>query len=670
MVRTAATTSGDFGQTPRGVPGVLPGLPGRARRAAALLTVLLIAHLGLGQTNPATLPAVPDPPSVLRDPAADRAARAAAADTLLASGPVGEPALREALESPSSDGLDRLLVLDALSRSLRPPDSLWSAVRVAIAAMQAEPIPAFQAVAAFRTRNAASVLSEYLADSWSASVRTAACAALARLTGRDEFGPDPARWSAWAREMAALSDSDWDRALARGHAARADRLTAEVQGLRQQLALVYRRYYVQIPAGERPAFLSELLIHESEDLRAVGFDLARREISSGQRLNGEVTGAALRLLEDRSPQARERAALLVDLLAPADALPEVAAALEREADPRAAAALLAAAARWPAAETWIPVVRWLATIGPSRTAAAQTGLALLREGVPPAEPQRSKALEVLRAAPLATLGPNSLRLLVALGGDGDRAGVADLLKSPESEARLAAAEALAQRPEYLDRILEAASRHPALFSTAAAATLNHRRTAAGYWAIDALAAPSEQQKSEELLKLAAVLSIPDLVSVVSRVPGEALRERMLSRLATTAATGAPAEMATGLLLLAETRLALGLPEGAIAALDALAPFAETIDPNRPLSLRTGALLFLGRVESAESLNAPAGAWMQGLRRCTSLPHAGDIIAAIRRLFAGVLTPDDLRLLDEIEARIAASSPPPADGGPLTNGGPG
>src|SRR5690606_31138620 len=79
-----------------------------------------------------------------------------------------------------------------------------------------------------------------------------------------------------------------------------------------------------------------------------------------------------------------------------------------------------------------------------------------------------------------------------------------------------------------------------------------------------------------------------------------------------------------LLLLAETRLALGRPDAALAALDTIPD--DIPEPQRVDRLRLIALLWTNHLDRAAELDTPAAVWLDGLERCIGEPHATDVAA--------------------------------------------
>ncbi|MFN7020831.1 MAG: hypothetical protein ACK4WH_05835, partial [Phycisphaerales bacterium] len=559
-----------------------------------------------------------------------------------------------------------LVVLRRIAAMSSAPPWLLDALKQRIARLDepATPAPAIgaselrraiiEAAASIRTRDCVQWLIEQAGRSDRSEV---ACRALARLTGRSEFGLDANRWALWFGQVAWLSDAEWRRVLAEGLASRADDLAAQRDRLLERVLASARRAYsaVESPA-DRSALLVQYLEDPQSDIRLLGLSLARQELANARRLDPNVGDAARRLLSDPRPSVRRDAVELVAILTPpgspltdpriSDSVAAISASLTSESDPEVAAALLRAAARWPDPDHIPLAIAWLAsgravTVGP-----ACELLDALRTTTPKSlVPSADTIAAALRAVmPLDGSGrPSSagLRLLYTLGNDDDRDRVAALLRSPDVATRRAVAEAISPLPEAVDLIVSAAAEDAALFPAAAAAITLHRRSADGFRTLALLPADDSEIRRERLVSLSRLLTHNDLYRVASDVSDPILREAMLARLLSepiasqlespVRRTARPGVVA-GLLLLFSTRVQLGQPSGALAAIDALTPVLGREDQREYDDRRTEVLVWLNRLDEAARLSASPAAWLRGLQHCIGLPHARAALAAFEARF--------------------------------------
>jgi hypothetical protein len=628
-----------------GLAGVQPGMP-----------LALPARATGGPTDASGLL------TVLRNSQTDRGARVDAARRLLDPGttPLGPSLLADALQDPAADGSTKVLILEAIARSATATPALFDAVASVARNAGNEDLPLIApALGALRLRDSARLLLDLAGPDRPASVRQVVLTALARLSGRDDLGPDRAAWEEWFDSVAFLSEADWQAHLAANHARRADRLARELDATRQELTPIYRRLYGQLPPPDRPGLLAYLLGDSREELRALGFQLAALELSAGGPLPQIVSDAAVALLADPSVQTRARAAVLIDQIATQESSTAILAALNKESEPEAAVALLAASARWPSPITRAAILRWLEQDESTRPAAAKAALALFRAGMLTNSDDRARAGAALRGADFDHLSTPELRLLVAIGSDDDRARVAGLLESGRPASRLAAAEALAGRQEFLPRLLAAAALDSDLFSIAADAVAAVGPTVESYGLVAALPAPDQPARTAGLLGIARRLSPSELLAVATATEDAEFAATLLDRLPDLVAAADPTtagSVSQVIGLLARKRLELGQPDRALAALEAL----DTLRSNYPslpageaADLRVVSYLCLDRLDRAVALGGSPEAWLDGLAACTEQPHARSIIAQIRLRFTDRLTRDQSMELSLLEVQVAA-----------------
>jgi hypothetical protein len=118
----------------------------------------------------------------------------------------------------------------------------------------------------------------------------------------------------------------------------------------------------------------------------------------------------------------------------------------------------------------------------------------------------------------------------------------------------------------------------------------------------------------------------------------------------------PKAIAAGIVLLAETRLAMKRPETALVALDALPPSPPGVDTAKLLRLRVIALLWTNHISDAEAIGAPLVDWLDGLEAALSEPHARSILTAIRSRFGGVLPEPDGSRMAALAERLRTGNP--------------
>lgn len=619
----------------------------------------------------------PSPDSLLAivaDPAATPAARDRAADQLIdaAHRREGLDALRVHLSTAGPSSPTILPLFRAAARTSSPPPGLFETFTSVISRAGPDQLPALiPALSSWRTRESLRVLVACADPGQPPAVREAAFQALARLTGREDIGADFDRWGAFADSAADLTEDEWTRGLLAATAARADALAAREAAAIARVTDTLRRLYLATPPEQRSAFLASLLLEESDQARALGFELVSRELSSTHRLDQPVSDACLRLLLHPSPRVRQNAALLLFQLSPPDAGVAIAAALARETEPDPAAALLSASARWPSLEIIPHVVRWLSH-PTARASASQAAIALVRAGLLYEPQPREQILRIIRAIPEAELPPAAGPLLVLLGDDDDRRASARLLFSASPALRIATADAAVLFPELLPDMLRAAAADAQLWDITVRAVAMHRATATGFIALTALPAPLPDARREGLLFVASVMPAVEILAAADLLAAEdPTRELLLTPLLDpmrrmSLSPEAPSYEATvrGLLMLARARLAGGRADEALLALDATPDPLDPADAAQLLRLRTLTLLTLNRGDEAAAMDATADDWLDALETLSQEPIAEGLIEIFEEKFRS-LTPSQQARADAIrnlaaaadQARRSAEPPP-------------
>ncbi len=579
--------------------------------------------------------------------------------------------LTAAAEHPSTDPWMVPALVTLLTVPPTTPTTPPNPAAPGAAVDDADQTRAIAALGAVRARDSAQALVRALCAAESPERRDAACAALVRCTGRNGFGADCRAWNDWLARAMTAPDLDWMREQSVAQADRADALARQLTATTARIVDVLRKSYIDAPSAEdRCKLLIAWLADDLPEVRRLSFELINRELANARQIDPRVALATLKLVADPMPDLRARGADLAFSLGPEGAGDAVAKALLTETDPLVAAALLRAATRWPSTMTADVVLEWSeadpdagargspTAIRTARRAALDASAALA--GVDKLTPAgASRVLSVLRRMPDAELGGAGCALLTRLGSDEDRTRVVEMLQSPVLKP--AAADGLAADARGVPVLIGAAANDASLFPIAARAVTRWSPSSISFARLAALPAPTPEALRDGLLQLAAALDSDDLLAAARSSSDPTLREALLSRLAaapgsrrpwTAGATGADPAHAAGLLLLAQTRLDLGQPSGAIAALEALSSVPNSVDPAVRASMLTIALLWLNRIDEAASAGSGPEAWLDGLRRAASQPHARDIAAAIRTRFGATLTSEQTARLNDIESKLA------------------
>lgn len=587
--------------------------------------------------------------------------------------------IRSALAGPVTTGSAADFMLIAFSKVPLLPAGLFEAAADAVARAPSERLPeVLPGLASFRTRRAAALLLTFAAPDKPAAQSAAVFAALARLTGRTDIAPDRATWGSFIAAHEPLTEQEWRDRLLTWSLRYADLLTEQRRQASTRVADAFRKLHLATRPEDRSALLAAMLLDDDGVVRDLGIELTGRELSAARRLDPAVGEAALKLLASPNAQVRESAALLVVQLNPSGASEAILAALERETDPRVAAAILPAATRTGGNRITASVLRWLESRSPAAVgAAADSAYVLLRNGVL-SNSDRERVLGALQHTPIRQLNASGCRLVAALGSASDLEALSTLLESSSAALKIATAEALATDREYLDKILRAAAEEPQLFEFAVTAVTFFRTTEEGYRAIEMLPAPTPEVKRRALVTLAARLPAPDVVRVARTVKSDvAFRESVLATLASQDRILSErvdpvklAELCNGLLMLAQDRIELDRPDSAIVALDAIPDHSACAHEQALTHARVLCLLCLGRIEDAQMLEAPPEVWFEAIERCATRPFARSIADALVARFGETLPDIDRQRLARLTAALPETQPQPGDRefvGPLQPG---
>lgn len=551
------------------------------------------------------------------------------------------------------------IVLRQLGREPLAPVSLWPSVRSLATTLSPDDLPlALAAAASFRTHEAAFLLLRHTEAHQSQAVRDAAFQGLRRLSGRPDLGRDTKLWQAWYLGVLELPERDWQRELLAGQAARADGLARDAAQTSARLIDVYRQLHLAMDSEQRPDLLASLLRDERDDLRRLGLDLVRRELAASNHPGRPVEEAAIDLLTHERSGARADGATLLNQLAPEGAAEHVVRALARETDQRAADAMLSTISRWPVPEAAEPVLAWLDRNEHPEPSlpAIDAAWSLHRAGVLDEDEHVPRVLNALRRLPDQRLTKTASRLLVEIGTHSDVQRLSDLLDSEDRAVRLAAGRALAEHPEFLDRLSREAMTDASLIDAALLAVNLHATGRDGFDRLAALYPAHPDRVLEAVLTFARdqpVTQVLDGAAVLTPAVRHAVLSALLERVESLQDPQSEPVFIVRLAL-AEAAMEALLPEDALHLLDS-AHFssgdAETVHRHR--SLRTEALVMLGRTHEARANGGDAAAWMRAIRRSL---HQDHIDTTSRRFEVYFKLELDHRIRAELDLirRLAAS----------------
>ncbi len=562
-----------------------------------------------------------------------------------------------------NDPQARALLLQAIAETPMVPNALDEALIGVVGTGRPEERPAaLRALGSTATQRSARVLVNHAAPFMPAEVSTAAVDGLIRMTGRADLGRDADTWRQWLIEVEALDEAAWREELIRGLRGRTDGLTRDLDAAVLATTDIYKRHFRVVPFQDRDGLLAEML-RAGGALQQLGIELLYREIAGNRQIGDMVGEAALEMLASPETGTRVEAARLLSTLRPPEAGTRLTRALEIETEPAPARALLAACARWPRVAAVQPALRWLEYGSVTRDEASALLYALDTEGLLTDPTDRRRTASALRTAGPAKLTADGLRLLVLTGTEIDREAVASLIDEPVDEARGAAAAALARRPEFLGRIVGAASRDPVLYPAVVTAIATHRPTAEGYATLRRIQPPSEAAARTGLLAVARALTVDDVLVVARTVESDPdMRVAVLSTVGTAAAT--PEERATineTKLLLAETQLELERPEPALASLAQIVSTSPEV-MERADAMRVTSLLWLNRIDEARAVTVNAETWLRAIERFANEPHAAHVAKETLARFGDVLQPSEREHLAALAAVAQSAEPPPSPEG--------
>ena len=541
------------------------------------------------------------------------------------------------------------LILEAIEAAAAPSPLIGPVLVSAAPSLPPELRPfLYGALSRFSSQEAVGVLITAAHGAETPEQRAPIIQALVRISGRDDLGASADDWTTWFDSLKWVNELEWHRELSRGLAAQRNRLQASKALIVTRLVELTRTTYLTLePGPDRSARLAALLADSEPAMRQLGFDLARRELlAAAGAINGEVGKAAVALLTSPDPGVRAQAASLVVQLAPPDAEDAVMLALSRERSPSAAAALLGGVVKWPSQSAAAPVLSWLQRADETvRPAAAVAALALARLGHF-SQDQADALLASIRARE-SIIAPEA-KILVIAGDDADRQRVSAMLRSDDPAQRRMAAEALVNRTDAVDAVVDAARLDAALYRLAADMLTRHRPTLDGYRTLTSLTAPDERTRDEFVARMALRLPMADVHTVALEYEDPSDRIVLLLPRLEQPLPEEPALRQGALdclLLYAQSELALAHPARALVVLERIRaePVSDQAALNSALAV---ALLGTGQVEAGASISADPADWIRALEISVGAEHAQTLLERIRETF-----PDQLDA--EQQATIAA-----------------
>ncbi|MFN4242254.1 MAG: HEAT repeat domain-containing protein [Tepidisphaerales bacterium] len=171
------------------------------------------------------------------------------------------------------------------------------------------------------------------------TVRAAALAALAELTGLPQFGTSLERWSAWWDDVQRLSEVEFRAYLARTRATQQARTGQRLDQLIDQLGVLLPEGYRQLPEAERTEHLRRLLSSPSASVRAVGVRLVLADVLEARPVAASVRETLRTMVGDSSRAVRLEVATALRSINDAAALDVLLTQLPQETSPEVRAAL-------------------------------------------------------------------------------------------------------------------------------------------------------------------------------------------------------------------------------------------------------------------------------------------------------------------------------------------
>ncbi|MFO0860630.1 MAG: hypothetical protein U0570_08735 [Phycisphaerales bacterium] len=612
--------------------------------------------------------AVAQPQVSTQSPSTDVELRAAKAQASRKLAESGASALAPSLREPRASVAFRAAI-EAIADCPVADGSLLPELTAACdAATATEKKAIVRAISSVRERAAMHYLVSLLdVPSLDADLRASIVWALQRQTGAEGVGESAAAWHARLTDAEKQDDSAWRAALLRDLAGRADREQASRAMVQTRLLDSLRALHLATPADKRWPLISSMISDPLPCVNLLGLELVSRELSAGNKPDARLGVDVLPLLEARDATIREQAAILIANLAPPGGSAALKTALDQEANPATASALLNALSRLPGPESEASILRWAdpaiwATMGTQvRDASLDACWALYRAGSLRSPEASDRVLKAVRAVNLADLNGSGCRLRAELGDDSDLEAIVVLLGSKIPAQRLATAEALVSSPEYLPRILAAAREDPLLIDVAVRGVLTLAPNVPNFSAIEEATRRVPDQRRAALTVIASVLNEDEILEAARRLTADpALREAVLAVLsdprrvmAERTEPGRLSYTASALMELAELRIEMGKYAEAITALESLPELPEFAPPDKIQELRTIALVGINRLDQARQVGAKPDAWLRALELCSDQAHASTIASTIETQMGESLSEQQRAKLETLKNRIAS-----------------
>jgi HEAT repeat protein len=322
-------------------------------------------------TEPASQSVPYDPIAILNGTATEitQQQRDEAAERILSQhADTGRRSLRDALIAPNEDG--QLAVAHALGQDANPDpifiDPLFSllesqsakiaaAAGRALAGYKADPevltrlidratarrsateptrLSAIRAIGSIPEKRGAAALYQLLiSPDESTSIHKTAAEALINLTGLDQNGEDPARWTQWWMAQRSKPDVQFRTEIDALQDARLDRLDARYRGLVSEVETLLRAEYFKTPPSQRQELMLTFLQSPQAEVRKIGTHLISADVLSGNQPSQIELQRLRDMIADSDPGVRHDVADAISEINDPGALDALLKQLDVEPDP-------------------------------------------------------------------------------------------------------------------------------------------------------------------------------------------------------------------------------------------------------------------------------------------------------------------------------------------------
>jgi len=236
-----------------------------------------------------------------------------------------------------------------------------------------------------------------LLDDDTEAIRTAAAAALKKLTGISTFGADARRWRLWWQENKDKSRQQWLADLANSLARQNAALDEQLAKLRARLRGVIGEWHGATPPANRPALVLALLKDALPEVRLIALELATERVAAGEALAEGTVGEVHALLGDDRPAIRAAAAVLAGSVNGPEAIDVLMMRWESESVASVRTALIEALGKVRSPEATDLLLLAIAEEPETTVIAAAQAIARLAERTPLPEGQMARAVTVISA---------------------------------------------------------------------------------------------------------------------------------------------------------------------------------------------------------------------------------------------------------------------------------